>query len=169
MPARVLVFCTKPITGVTAKSLTKELRVADLMTLAECLELPGGEEAAVDAMWEVLKITGSRSAFEIHWHASQRPVQLSLGPPLAGELVETLENFPASRAAGPKRVRAHVAATVAIASFEMGITGSNDLAATICEVLAFHLAERADGLVWFYHREFAAPDDRGATLWKTGT
>ena len=61
-----------------------------------------------------------------------------------------------------------MARTVAIVSFEMGISGSNHLAATITEVLAFHFAERADGLVWFYYRDFVSPDDRGATLLTTG-
>ena len=42
------------------------------------------------------------------------------------------------------------------------------LAATISEVLAFYLAERGDGIVWFYHRDFASPDDRATTLWQTG-
>ena len=43
----------------------------------------------------------------------------------------------------------------------MGIDGSLHLAATISEVVAFYLAERGDGIVWFYHREFASPESRG--------
>lgn len=41
------------------------------------------------------------------------------------------------------------------------------LAATIAEVLAFYVAREGDGLVWFYHREFAAPESPGTTLWMT--
>ena len=44
------------------------------------------------------------------------------------------------------------------------VAGSMHLAATIAEVLAFFVAERGDGVVLFYGREFAAPDDRGKTL-----
>lgn len=49
----------------------------------------------------------------------------------------------------------------------MGLDGSQHLAATLAEVIAFYLAERGDGIIWFYHREFAAPDDRGTALWQT--
>ena len=69
--------------------------------------------------------------------------------------------------AGAERVREHLKATREIVEFQMGIPGSLELAATIAEVLAFHVAEEGDGIVWFYHREFAAPDRRAATLWKT--
>ncbi|HEY5927360.1 MAG TPA: hypothetical protein VIV11_37005 [Kofleriaceae bacterium] len=170
MPARVLVFCKQPIVGVTAAEVITELRDADLMTLAEVHDLPGGEEAAVKAMWNVFRIEDGQPTINgasIVWHADQRPIQVAFGPPLDGELAETLENFDDDEGPGPDRVRAHVAATVSILNLEMGITGSNDLAATISEVVAFYIAERFDGIVWFFYDEFAAPDDRGATLWDT--
>ncbi|MGC4119854.1 MAG: hypothetical protein QM765_35815 [Myxococcales bacterium] len=165
MPARILVFCKKSVDHVTAKMVTEELKLADLCTLAETLDLPEGEEAAVDAMWEQFQIAsegGSLNGAELHWHASQRPVQVRVGPPVAGELEETMELLPKNK--GGKRVRSHLEQTRFVVEFEMGIDGSNHLAATISEVTAFLFAEQGDGLVWFFHREFAAPDDRGATL-----
>lgn len=173
MPARVLVFCTQPVPRTTAAELEAALHGADLLTLAECHDLPEGEYAAVDELWRHFRIdTPDASdvlAADIAWHAEQRPVQLSIGPPIPGELQETLDEW-LTHAETPavKRVRDHVSRTVTIVSFEMGIPGSNHLAATITEVLAFHFAERADGLVWFYHRDFVSPDDRGATLLTTG-
>lgn len=169
MPARVLVFCKQAVAPFDAEAMRSELDDADLYTLAEVHDLPGGEEAAVDAMWEVLKIEATARTAEIHWHREQRPIQISHDTDVAAEVAETLENLPKSRTRNAKRVRDHLAKTVSIVAFEMGIIGSNDLAATISEVLAFWFAERADGLVWFYHREFASPDDRGETLWTTGS
>ncbi|NOU28334.1 MAG: hypothetical protein HOO96_10570 [Polyangiaceae bacterium] len=170
MPARVLVFCKKPTSHLTPTMLEAELRAADLMTLAEGLELPEGEEAAVATMWTHFRIDADDASIhgvEIRWDGVQRPIQVSAAPPLEGELEETLENLPESDAPGAARVREHVGATVEIVDFEMGIGGSNHLAATIAEVLAFYVAEQADGIVWFYNDEFAAPDDRGATLLST--
>lgn len=167
MPARVLVFCNKPVKPFTEKAMRAALDDADLYTLAEALELPEGEEAAVDAMYEVLKIEATPAFAEIFWHREQRQIQIVHDTDVAGEVAETLENLPTSRSRGAKRVREHLAKTGAIVAFELGISGSLHVAATITEVLAFSFAEEADGLVWFYHREFASPDDRGKTLWKT--
>jgi hypothetical protein len=170
MPARVLVFCKQPIVGVTAAQVTDELRNADLMTLAEVHDLPGGEWAAVESMWKVFRIDDGEPTLDgasIVWHAEQRPIQIAIGPPLDGEIAETLENLPDDEGGGPDRVRAHLAATVSILCFEMGVGGSNNLAATISEVIAFYVAKRFDGLVWFFHDEFASPDRRGAALWDT--
>jgi len=50
---------------------------------------------------------------------------------------------------------------------QMAVADSNHLGATIGEVLAFFLAETGDGLVWFYRRDWASPDDRGAIIWTT--
>jgi hypothetical protein len=170
VPARVLVYCRQPIVGVTANEVTAELRDADLMTLAEVHDLPGGEAAAVRAMWKVFRIDDGEPTLDgasIFWHPEQRPIQVAIGPPLDGEIAETLADLDDDEGPGPARVRAHLAATVAVMSLEMGIPGSNDLAATISEVIAFYVAERFDGIVWFFYDEFAAPDDRGATLWDT--
>jgi hypothetical protein len=164
MPERVLVFCKKSVAGLTPKMLVDELRDADLMTLAEVLELPDGEVAAVKAMWKCLRLehddANDINGVELHWHAEQRPIQVRRGPPLGGELVELLEGLETAKSKGANRVREHLAATTE------GIPGSLDLAATISEVLAFFVAERGDGIVLFYNREFASPDDRGATLLK---
>ncbi len=149
--------------------LTAVLKQADLMTLAESLDLPEGEVSAVKAMWTQYRLEAhgtSIDGVQIHWHATQRPIQIRSGPPLAGEIEETLEHLPDSNEAGAARVRAHIRAARHVVEFEMGIDGSQHLAATIGEVLAFFLAEAGDGIVWFYSREFASPEDRGATLWQ---
>ena len=170
MPARVLIYCKKSVADVTADMLADELHEVDLVTLAEALDLPEGEEAAVEKMWSHLRIEPVGSTIhglEIHWHEHQRPIQLECGPPLPGEMAETLEELPDSDLPEAIGVREHLAATTQIVALEMGIDGSHHLAATISEVVAFYLAERGDGIVWFYHREFASPEDRGATLWQT--
>ena len=170
MPARVLVFCRKSVAGLTSAMLVTELRDADLMTLAECLNLPEGESAAVRAMWKHFRAeeddTTDIDGLELHWHASHRPIQVRRGPPLGGELQELGAELASLKSKGAKRVREYLAATVEVVEFEMGIPGSLDLAATIAEVLAFFVAERGDGVVLFYNREFAAPDDRGRTILK---
>lgn len=170
MPERVLVFCKKSVAGLTPKMLVDELRDADLMTLAEVLELPDGEAAAVKAMWKYFRIehhdANDINHVELHWNAQHRPIQVRRGPPLGGELAELLEGIETAKSKGAKRVREHLEATTEVVEFEMGIPGSHDLAATISEVLAFFVAERGDGIVLFYNREFASPDDRGATLLK---
>jgi hypothetical protein len=33
--------------------------------------------------------------------------------------------------------------------------------------LAFFVAEQGDGLVWFYHRDWASPADRGTNIFTT--
>jgi hypothetical protein len=171
MPARVLVYCRNSVADVSAEMLVRELRDADLMTLAEALDLPEGEEAAVEQMWKHFRVepaTGSIDGLEIHWHEQQRPIQVRCGPPLDGEIEETLEELPsASEGPGVARVREHLAGAREIVELEMGIDGSLHLAATISEVAAFYLAQLGDGIVCFYHREFASPEDRGATLWRT--
>lgn len=168
MPERVLVFCKKSVAGLAASELVRELRDADLMTLAEVLELPEGEAAAVKTMWKCFRVEPADAkdldGLELHWHAEQRPIQVRRGPPYEDEredLVEGMKELvPKSRA----RVREHLAKSVEVVAFELGIHGAHHLAATITETLAFFVAERGDGLVLFYHREFAAPDARGATL-----
>ena len=170
MPARVLVFCRKSVAGLTPAMLVDELRNADLMTLAECLDLPGGESAAVKAMWKYFRLEEDDprdiDGIELHWHKQHRPIQVRRGPPIPGELEELREGLDKLKSKGAKRVRKHLEETVEVIEFEMGIPGSLDLAATISEVLAFFVAERGDGIVLFYNREFAAPDDRGATILK---
>jgi hypothetical protein len=140
------------------------------MTLAEVLELAGGEAAAVKAMWQCFRLEHDEGndidGVELHWHAEHRPIQVRRGPPLGGELDELLEELQEATSNGSNRVRDHLAMTTEVVEFEMGVQGSLDLAATISEVLTFFIAERGDGIVLFSHREFAAPDDRGATLLK---
>ncbi|MFO0600444.1 MAG: hypothetical protein U0228_34365 [Myxococcaceae bacterium] len=168
MPARVLVFLRRSVAGVTVKDLQDELGDADLWTLAEALNLPEGEEAAVKAMKKVLRFESDDPSdidgLEIHWHAKQRPIQLRRAPPIDGELDETLELLAGKGGKNADRVRKVLRETKEVVEFEMGVDGSLHLAATISEVLGFFLAERGDGLVFFYHRDFAAPDDRGTNL-----
>ena len=171
MPARVFVYCKRSVGDVTAQMLADEIRQADLMTLAEVLDLPEGETAAVREMRKHFRIEpagGTVKKLDIHWHESQPPIQIECGPPLDGEIQETLdESLPKSDLPGAARVRAHLAATTELVHFRLGVPGSMHLAATITEVVAFYLAERGDGIIWFYHRDFASPDDRAATLWQT--
>ncbi len=168
MPERVMVYLKRSVAHVSGARLVEELEQADLMTLAESLELPEGEEAAVDAMWEVFSLTPEGATdidgIELTFHREHRPVQVRRGPPLEGELEELLESLEGQD--GADRVRTHLEATTEIVEFEMGIPGSHHLGATISEVLAFFLAEQGDGIVLFYHREFAAPDDRGNALFR---
>jgi hypothetical protein len=178
MPARVTVYCTRSVADLTREMMRDELDQADLVTLAEALDLPEGEEAAVRAMQPHLRVEGGRDQhgnasarfdyIEVYWKAGEsRPIQIERTTDVATDIAETLENLPASNAAGAQRVRAHLARTIEIVYFEMGISDSLHLGATLSEVLAFFVAERGDGLVWFYHRDWAAPDDRGTNLWTT--
>jgi AcrR family transcriptional regulator len=167
MPARVIVYCKHPVGAVTEAMLKGVLESADLMTLAEALDLPEGEEAAVEEMWKHLAIVGSESEFEITWHARQRPIQITIEPPDREEMRELLEELlPKKGGPGLRRVRAHLPETREVVAFELGIDGSHHLAATITEELAFFFSARTDGVVWFYGDEFAAHTDRSKSLWK---
>lgn len=165
MPARVTVFCRKPVGHVQPEALTRELRDADLMTLAEALDRREGEEEAVREMWRHYRLDGGGlDGLRIHWHRRQRPIRVSHGPPLGGEIEEVLDELPDDEPRA-RRVRDAVRGTVEVVSFEMGIDGSRHVAATIAEVLAFFFAEQGDGIVRFYGGAFAAPADRGVDLW----
>lgn len=167
MPARVIVYGKHPVGAVTAAMLEEVLQGADLMTLAESLDLPEHEEAAVAEMWKHFAIRTSERAFEITWHASQRPIQITLEPRNPEELRELLEDLlPKKGSDGLGRLRAQLEATREAVVFEMGIEGSHHLAATITEELAFYFCGRMDGVVWFYGDEFASHSDRGMSLWK---
>jgi hypothetical protein len=178
MPARVNVYCAKSVAHVTLEMMREELAVADLMTLAEVLELPEGEEAAVRKMEPHLRIEGGRDRHgnmspeleyaEVYWKPQpSRPIQIERVEDVREEIAETLENLPESDSAGARRVREHLARVVEVVYFEMGIDDSMHLAATLSEVLAFMIAEQGDGLVWFYRRDWASPEDRGENLWTT--
>jgi hypothetical protein len=171
MPARVLVFCRRSVAHLTAEALKRELDDADLYTLAEELDLPGGEEAAVDAMRPRLHIEAQPgpefTRADVHWKESGRPLQIERVVDVAAEIEETLENLPEADTAGAREVREHLRACTEIVDLELGFDDIVDLGAPLAEVLAFHIAEQGDGLVWFYHRDWASPRDRGATLWTT--
>src|SRR5262245_53593138 len=51
MPARINVYCRCADMRPDPQALLDEIKAADLMTLAEDLNLPEGEEAAVEAIW----------------------------------------------------------------------------------------------------------------------
>lgn len=171
MPERVLVFLKKSVAGVTPMELQAELKDADLMTLAEVLELPEGEQRAVDTFWKTgFKLEADDASdidgVALHFHADYGPVLIRREPPIPEELVElrrAIEGRP-----GADLVRETLDATVEVVEFLMGINGSHHLGATVSEVLAFFLAERGDGLVLFYGREFASPSNRGASLLALG-
>src|SRR5262245_17950159 len=140
MPARVIVYCRKSVAGLSAESLRHELDLADLYTLAESLNLPEGEEAAVDAIKSHLRIErkpGKEFTYcEVHWKPTGRPIQIErvIGAEAKGEIEETLEEgLPPSKSAGAKRVREHLRSCVEIVHFEMGIPDSNHLGATLAE------------------------------------
>ena len=177
MPARVIVYCKKPVPHLTAARFREEIELADLMTLAECLELPEGEEAAVKAMKAALRLEGEArdadsgfSYVEVHWKREGRPIQIErlTGSETRAELDETIQEPPVARdTPGAMRVLDHLAASREIVHLELGTPDSLHLGATLSEVLAFHIAEEGDGLVWFYRRDFASPDDRGANILTT--
>ena len=171
MPARINIYCRRSTAHLTADALRRELDAADLMTLAEHLELPEGEEAAVRAIRPHLRVEAASAPelryAEVHWKPAGRPIQISRATEVAGELAETLENLPEADMSGARRVRAHLASCQEIVHFEMGIDDSLHLGAVLGEVLAFCFAEEGDGLIWFYHRDWASPEDRGLCLWTT--
>jgi hypothetical protein len=170
VPARITVYCRAADVRPDPAAMLRELRDADLMTLAEVLDLPEGEEAAVEAMWPHLRIDRAGDTVEVHWRPGGRPIQLDAvhGDEAAAYRTALLEEeLPPADGPGARRVVAHLREVRSIVFLEMGLADSNHLAATIGEVLAFHLAETGDGLVWFYHRDWAAPDARATTLWTT--
>jgi hypothetical protein len=139
---------------------------ADLMTLAESLDLPGGEEAAVRAAEPYLGAEWAGDAVNFYWRAG-RPLRLEVlhGADAEEDVDELLDDLPAADSPGLTRVRAHLAETRSVVYIQLGTADLNQLATTIGEVLAFHLAERGDGIVRFHDREWAAPADRGVAIW----
>jgi hypothetical protein len=162
------------VAHLTPAALRAELDLADLYTLAECLDLPDGEEAAVDAMRPFLRVEGDPDPefvyAEVHWKKEGRPIQIErVADPkrVREEVDETIENWLTSQEPGPRRVAEHLRSVCEVVDLEMGIGDSLHLGATLAEVIAFRIAEEGDGLVWFYHRDWASPDDRGVTLFTT--
>ena len=74
--ARVRVFCKNSVAGLTPTLLVDEVRDADLMTLAEVLEMPGGEAATVKAMLKHFRLehddANDIDGVELHLHAKHR-------------------------------------------------------------------------------------------------
>jgi len=170
MPARINVYCRCADMRPDPQALLDEIKAADLMTLAEDLNLPEGEEAAVEAIWPHLRVVRVGSGVEVHWKANGRPIQIEVvhGDKVAAYIDELIQvELPPSDEPGAHRVRMHLSETRSIVYMEMGISDSNHLGATIGEVVAFFLAEVGEGLVWFYHRDWASPDDRATTIWTT--
>lgn len=142
---------------------------ADLMTLAEPLGLPGGEEAAVRAAEPYLAAEWAGDAVNFYWRAG-RPLRLEIlhGSDAEEDADGLLADLPASGPAGLQRVRVHLGETRSVVYIRMAAADRAEVAATVGEVLAFHIAERGDGLVRFYDREWAAPADRGVAIWVAG-
>lgn len=169
MPARVTVYCRKSVALLSPAAMKAELDSADLMTLAEALELPEGEEEAVRAMRPHLRVEGDDGPFdyvEVHWKPKKgRPIQIERVDDrdhVRADVGEVLAEL--SGVEGAERVCEHLKGVKEIVYFEMGIDDSLNLGATLTEVLAFFVAEAGDGLVDFYRRDWASPDDRGANV-----
>jgi hypothetical protein len=163
VPAWIDVYCREPGVELDPDELFHAVDEADLMTLAEVLELPEGEEAAVEAARPYLRAESAGEAVNVYWKPG-RPLRLEAvhGDDARDDVAELLADLPPSCV---RRVREHLAETRTIVYIQIGLADSNHLAATIGEVLAFHLAEIGDGLVRFYDREWAAPDNRGVAIW----
>jgi hypothetical protein len=160
------VYCRRDDVHLDPEELLGAVGEADLMTLAEALDLPEGEEAAVETARPYLSAEWAGEAVNFYWRPG-RPLRLEVlhGIDAEEDALELLEDLPSSGEAGLRRVRAHLGETRSVVYIQMGIDDSQRLAATIGEVLAFHIAEQGDGLVRFYDREWAAPADRGAAIW----
>jgi hypothetical protein len=82
-----------------------------------------------------------------------------------GTIAETIDEID-DDSSGAKRVRQHVVATRQIVGFELSFDGADHLGGILVEELAYAIAERGAGLVRFWHRAFASPDDRTAAIWQ---
>ncbi len=170
MPARVTVYCRRSVAHLTPRAMRAELDSADLMTLAEALDLPEGEEAAVKAIRPHLRVEGEGGPFdyaEVHWRPSGRPIQIErVTAPnrVRGDVDEVLEELSGLEATGARRVCEHLRGVREVVYFEMGIGDSLHLGATLTEVLAFFVADAGDGLCDFYRRDWASPADRATNI-----
>ena len=170
MPARVNVFCKRAV-EINAEWLRQVLAGADLMTMAEFLDPPPeDEEALVDEMWELFRIDRAAPPLELYWSKEHRPIQLSIYDDelRSGVISETIDEVD-DDSPGAERVRQHVAETKQIVGFELGFAGADGLGGILVEELAYAIAEKGDGLIWFWHRAFASPEDRCATIWQRPT
>jgi hypothetical protein len=106
---------------------------------------------------------------EVHWKKEGRPIQIErvTGDRVATDVEETIENSLTSEDPGARRVVEHLRGVTEIVYLEMGINDSLHLGATLAEALAFFIAAQGNGLVWFYHRDWASPNDRGASIFTT--
>jgi hypothetical protein len=166
----VVAYCKKSVAAVTAREMLEELRRADLVTLAEGLGIDEDdvEEAEKHLRFEKEKRDPGFVSASLCWKPEGRPIQIRREIDPREAIDETLENLPAGGGAGLARVRAHLAASVEAVSFELGGRDSNGVGAVLAEVIAFLVAKRGEGIVEFYGREWASPDDRGGCIWKKG-
>jgi hypothetical protein len=170
MPARINVYCRSGDVRLDPAAMLRELEAADLMTLAEALDLPEGEEAAVAAIRPHLRVQRAGETVEVHWKPEGRPIQIDVvhGDEAAGYCSALLEDeLPPGDGDGARRVRTHLSRTRSIAFIQMAVADSTHLGATIGEVLAYFIAEVGDGLVWFYYSDWASPSERHASIWTT--
>jgi len=168
VPARINIYCRHADVVLDPQAMLHEIKLADLMTLAEDLDLPEGEEAAVEAIWPHLRVELAGGTVEVYWKPEGRPIQIDVvgGDEVRGYIAEMVEEqLPPAEHPGALRVLAHLAETRSIVFIQMGVADSHHLGATIGEVLAFAIAEAGDGLVLFYERDWASPDDRGENIW----
>src|SRR5262245_26599448 len=117
MPARINVYCRCADFRLDLQAMLNEIKVADLMTLAEDLNLPEGEEAAVEAIWPHLRVVRIGSMVEVHWKPDGRPIQIEVahGDKVAAFIDELIqEELPPSDEPGAHRVRVHLRQTRSI-------------------------------------------------------
>lgn len=170
MSAWIDVYCHAADVRLDVDAMLHELERADLMTLAEHLDLPEGEEAAVEEMWRYLRLVRVEDTVNVCWRHGGRPMQLRVvrGADAAAHVTALKDQLPPSDDAGARRVLAHLSRTTSIVNIDMALDDANHLGATVGEVLAFFIAELGDGLIYFYGRDWASPTDRASSLWAVG-
>ena len=164
----VVAYCRKSVGNLTPDEMLKELRMADLLTLGENLDLTTStiKEAEKQLRFEKEKRDPDFSYVDLQFKTDGRPIQIRRNTKPKTELDETLENLPEAKEAGLERVRKHLSETVEIVSFELGGTDSQGVGAILAEVTAFFIAQHGDGIVEFYGMEWCDPKDRGDCIWK---
>lgn len=165
MPSRVTIYCKRTVDPVDDATISSAIDDADLYSMAEDLDLPEGEEAAVDAMLEHLVVRLP----EVMWMPAMRPLQIDVhvGDFAQTIVAEQLEELAAEDDdTGVTRIRDHLAATVVIVSIEGHLDAPQRLDGVLADVIAYHYAEVGDGLIDFYGTSWESPAQPRVTLWQ---
>jgi len=105
------VYCRRADVRLDPEAMLDQIKTADLMTLAENLNLPEGEVAAVRAIRPHLRVVGAGGGVEVHWKADGRPIHMDVahGDRVAAYIDALLKGeLPPSDVPGAHRVRAHL-------------------------------------------------------------